>query len=147
MAASLIAQFAPRVLAYAFHHSASTMYTSVNTLTLLHCLVSSRILHPTQLLGVTLHGLKASSFERRGLVCATAVVVRQWTLSVLHGPSDLSAAQPSSLCNTDPMTHHCSSSCTLSVWCDCTAHIYSCFYTHRHLTNTKHVYQIAESAS
>ena len=26
-----------------------------------------------------------------GLVCATAVVVRQWTPSVLHGPSDLSA--------------------------------------------------------
>ena len=35
--------------------------------------------------------LKRAVLSRGGLVCATAVVVRQWTPSVLHGPSDLSA--------------------------------------------------------
>ena len=82
-----------RVSAYAFHHFGST----VLVLTLQYiCTIYSvavSILHPTQLLGVTPHGLKRAvlSSRRDWCVCATAVVVRQWTPSVLHGPSDLSA--------------------------------------------------------
>ena len=105
-----------RVPAYAFHHFGST----VLVLTLQYiCTIYSvavSILHRTQLLGVTPHGLKRAVLSSRGLVCVCNRRSCQTMDSVrAPWPVRFKCNPPSSLCNTHPMTHHCSSSCTLSV--------------------------------